>query len=101
MKEIERYIQFAIDNGYDNKSTLYKNFWLKEWFNNIPNWDFSSYYDWLLYPNYYTFIITSKPFIEAVARGLLEKEYWKDSISIAIRDNKLEEFITNLLWEAK
>jgi hypothetical protein len=64
---------------------------------------------WTWYKNI-TDVITSKPFIEAIARGVLETDFeWKKELlleviniittkqAIAIRDNKLEEFINNLL----
>ncbi len=119
MKTIEDLIQFAKDNGYDNRSTLFENFWLREWFDNVPNWDFESYYDWLMYPTYYTFtpneeqiiwytsvtnIIISKPFMEAIARGIEKREehswfislYWEE---YRVRGGEIDELIW-AVWRA-
>lgn len=109
MKTIKDYIQFAIDNGY-------RNWRCEEWgrfelstnrFNDIcisiPGWNTRV--------NIET-IITSKYFIEKIARGLLDEakinafgsETTYSELSdmlcalqaIAIRDWKLEEFIEKL-----
>lgn len=114
METIKKYIQFAIDNWYKwNKKTL-----VKELRMHITDWlifktkDLNTLWIWN--------IITSKEFIEAVAKWLMddeiivvfmwgkwinympiEIEHLIDDITtyqaIAIRDNKLEEFINNLL----
>lgn len=115
---IEKYIQFAIDNGY-------KLWWIEEidrdFLNSLKENDLM-----------YTFVITSKEFIEAVARGAIKRKplWWEYTIfyskidieryplcdwvnnkevmksiiddityyqAIAIRDNKLEDFINNIL----
>lgn len=127
MKKIERYIQFAIDNGYE--------FFLASYVRDIEYKEKVIF--WRNFPQYWTIkiyllddcdvpkekkvtnenycnLITSKPFIEAVARGIWEKSEWRNKESekifisvmsdnittdqaIAIRENKLEEFINNLL----
>ena len=122
---IEKWIQFAIDNEYIEKCYFeldnenYVDFYLR-W--NPETWIDDEVITTI---NLYE-LITSKPFIEAVARGVLNKNRWKkvenflwglwyfskdDSIieelideitikqAIAIRDNKLPAFIGNLLWE--
>ena len=134
MKNIEQYIQLAINNGY----------WMfEDWFELE---DYLSYhrdieeqrYQWKgtedialiwLYIKekkiedfnvwYYPLlqIITSKEFIKSVVNGIKKNIKLKDNIqewepfskwyidwltmkqAIAIRDNKLEEFIINLLWK--
>lgn len=109
MKQIEEFIQFAIENGYE-KLTPYRISRLTT------------------YPKgkAFIYIITSKPFIEAIDKGLQDLKYKKAELewysicrtacveinraatmnrideltknqAIAIRDNKLEEFITNIL----
>ena len=112
---IEKYIQFAIDNGFDVKeycitSNNVKN-WAKKWFEATATVSDVE-------------MITSLKFIEAIARGLVKDNtnisdlLWKyfkiqhygctelnfidrltEKQAIAIRDNKLEEFITKLLWD--
>ena len=121
MKEIERYIQFAIDNGlnFRNFKLHYNDTYIvavhQEEVNKLRALTYNLYE-----------LIASKPFIEAIARGYVENNnptnYWEvewigkyksehwglntyDEIfeqitilqAIAIRDNKLEEFITNIL----
>jgi hypothetical protein len=122
-KNIERYIQFAIDNGYDE-------FWGQY------NWaeEDSIYLLTDLWPTTISiyWVITSKKFIEAVCSGIQEKltndceidilinsrfydhknfeKYLRDETdllddltteqAIAIRNNELGEFINNLLWDA-
>ena len=110
MTKIEKYIQFAIENRYEKDNYLYFNRYEERrthWvvFKDIEDWEESN-------ENLYE-VITSKPFIEAIARGIKYKDYdfnywmydtnwWniQDKITffqaIAIRDNKLEEFINNL-----
>jgi len=112
-KEIERYLAFAIENGYM-----------------LPK-DMDAEY--LSKCTFKIEVITSKPFIEAIARGYIKNnnptQYWEvlsiwkyknenwikyiyDEIiehitelqAIAIRDNTLSEYINNLLpnnkeWE--
>ena len=132
MKTIEQYIQFAINNGYDSLIVEKESFGFfvedKDYIivENIIEWEF-------LFEIPILKIITSKPFIEAIARGIIKIECdndwydwtdilidygnWRKSLynfnrdyeeisvlndvtkyqSYAIRDNKLEEFITNLL----
>ena len=94
MKTIEQTIQFAIDNGY--KETTYCKY-IKKWYK------IHSKEAKLIY------MVTSKEYIEALARGLLKTQ--KESIwrlestidritttqAIAIRDNKLEEYYKELL----
>lgn len=95
METIKRYIQFAIDNWYETQMSLAK----------IMQED--NYNQW-----YIILLITSKEFIEAVARGVYMWEWTVrvkidnvfnkiiDDITInqaiSIRDNKLEEFINNM-----
>lgn len=92
-KPIERYIQMAIENGYKECSQH-----RLERLAHYPNGKTAIY------------IITSKKFIEAIARGKpnwvgfqspfcrdIDKITWKQAESI--RDEKLDEFINNLLWE--
>ena len=119
---IKEYIQFAIDNGYP----MVNNFNIEDWdcytdcelpeYSLAVIWYIISFWEYekTCYP--LTDIITSKEFIEAVAigkskiewmmrMGLYTKSEIMEYITIkqarAIRDNKLEEFITNLLWKAK
>ena len=131
--KIKEYIQFAIDNGYYagvtfTKLKIEKNvkFVYEEADEDRDMCESYSECEWLYILNFIadvwtgykniTDIITSKPFIEAIARGIIEKTKqiqgeWSfldlnkiiDEITteqaIAIRDNKLEEFITNLwIW---
>jgi len=123
---IKEYIQFAIDNGYP----LQRNFELEDWygFTNSEYWDSFNVPSILIiytendevtwYP--INDIITSKSFIEAIARWLSKKLLeeiiiWRYRLvmcnaeledlietltteqAIAIRDNKLEDFIKNLI----
>ena len=110
---IKKYIEFAIENGYDA-------FIIKASYNRsgyMSRWEFEEFSP--TDESFYTPIITSKPFIEAITRGVIKNNVelnnyyyynedwcylnlWEEDIitikqSIAIRDNKLEEFITNLL----
>lgn len=132
MNEIEKYIQFAIDNWFKVKQIWDFSFAVKTRLQ--LNWEIISMWNCLYYELYE--LITSKQFIEAIARGIFkdkklfvsyarEKPFikWEDFSfikeedyefiykkpltynittlqAIAIRDNKLEEFITNLwiLW---
>ena len=116
---IEKYITFWIDNGY---LWLYPKYEIdKQWWIKLYDEEFIDLY----HSQTHLFVlITSKLFIEAVARGVLNKNRWKkvenflwglwyfskdDSIieelideittqqAIAIRDGTLEEFIENLL----
>ncbi len=72
MKQIERYKEFAEENGYNENLALrdysYDNWCYVEEFKNT----LVKVEDW--YNTYFSIkdIITSKPFIEAVARGLIE-----------------------------
>lgn len=138
MKTIKEYIQFAINNGYPIYSLwkeiekVYKN---NMWFLSVRivrlYWNMEVRFSISLYE-----LITSKPFIESIARWLYEnwiqinstwlsidtiietsiwesfyKKDWTKYISrlenritteqaIAIRDWKLEEFITKLwIWK--
>ena len=136
MKTIE-YIQFAIDNGYNftnGKYYIHHNYREEERDYN-DNQSKDVYYDW-----YFIFhkcadiwcdivslekIITSKPFLEAIARATIDIENevktwviedtkenresfynaYLDEITyeqaIAIRDDKLEEFINEILGNIK
>lgn len=149
MKEIKRYIQFAIDNGYQlfpyssvidieykHKVILWKEF-PQYWTVKVHCLDDCDMPKEIKITNEdYCNTITSKPFIEAVARGKIKEadEFWcividwgdvmeyyffdewtetkhwnkKDNIKaledditraliFAIRDNKLPEFINNLI----
>ena len=133
MKTINKYIQFAIDNGYkidyeyvfsEKKWHIWETIINKDIIDKVINRDIN----WTL--NFHSHIIknksiargsfsvieaiTSKPFIEAIAKGKISNTFivhWEiegdylDKISdkitlsqaIAIRDNKLEEFINSLL----
>lgn len=92
---IEKYIQFATNNGYKHKGEL----------ENIQRYEKCS-------SEILTYKFIKKEFIEAIARGIHKEEKDDDweiiplsftelditiQQAIAIRDNKLEEFITNLL----
>ena len=87
---IDKYIQFAIDNWYDEYDM--------EWY---------LFMETLKWPRHYVNVITSKEFIEAVARWLMENIWFYDldkiinvltkDQAIAIRDWKLEEFILELI----
>ena len=111
MNEIERYIQFAIDNGYREED-----FWKEQenclWKFDYLEIDIQLYHIDRFWDEHITIqqniiaCITSKPFIEAVARGINKEEFRIEVLieqitteqAIAIRDNKLDTFITNLLW---
>jgi hypothetical protein len=108
---IEKYLQFAIENWYK---------WLPKW-TTIKEFRFfinekEVFETWSLNTLSITDIITSWPFIEAIFRGWYDKydfdkwmrnkfdTYWWSDIdkitfaqAIAIRDNKLDEFIKDLL----
>ena len=125
---IEQYIKFAIENWFN-----FKIFYQNEEYNQVAmfyvGWEIgitNEIIDWVNIQQ----LITSKPFIEAVVRGLLEKQhfefskeevllYWTlkeytsnigktiiyDEITrlqaLAIRDDTLEDFITNLrIWKS-
>jgi len=87
MENIKDYIQFAIDNGFGKyEKYLYKNMTDEE----------------------FIYTITSKPFIEAIAKGIrknwyTELAFWnlEDDVTtgqaIHIREWTLDLFITNLL----
>ena len=128
MEYIEKYIQFAIDNGFilDWEIKIENNMFSE---NNIRvkggNLIIRQQELIFIYP--ISELITSKPFIEAIARGLWNKApYWKSKWymvkmvfpiiwqlnygeqeglfedltifqAIAIRDGTLEQFIENLL----
>ena len=118
MKTIKDYISFAIDNEVSIEEM---NKELK-----IVRFDFHLYNDVVVFDknDFHKFIditrfITSKPFIEAIARGInkiKDKKFlitWAHILNdtdenrlldiitfdqaIAIRDNKLEEYINNIL----
>jgi len=126
---IKKYIQFGLDNWYEfkyNKNYYqkldYSPDWIEEWkryighinlsMNRVHNFKIEFILNKKMYANYYNTleIITSKEFIEAVARWVYENNkdrswnaYYQNIIKIitheqaeAIRDNKLEEFITKL-----
>ena len=126
MKQIERWIQFAIDNGYES---LWDTFEIQslddvteDWYD-IEFWTEDLNFDGDIRRLEKTInliqFIKSKPFIEAIARGVIKNnislntyyyynEDWsylnlcEESIitihqAIAIRDEKLEEFIEGLL----
>jgi len=128
---ITKYIQFAIDNEYCANSTFEKltieknvRFTYEEWDDTGSPESYSecewlyildcSVDVWTWYKNI-TDIITSKPFIEAIARGIKKHNLKSMTIcddnldnyvniittrqAIAIRDNTLENFITKLLWK--
>ncbi len=121
MINIKEYKQFAVDNWYKFPDfTVMENISFCQDENMIL---LSLIEEWEQLCDFNTIeIITSKSFIEAIARGLNENKkyriyYWydkwaevylKDSIdgrveeltlnqAIVIKDNKLEEFITNLI----
>ncbi len=111
MKEIERYIEFAIENWY-RRDLLNPEIRL---FTYTCSLLLDCRLKWNIELNLIQ-EITSKEFIEAIARGLIDfqsKGMFGDTYNldfddrvryitfeqaIAIRDNKLEDFITNLLW---
>ena len=121
---IKEYIQFAIDN-FDNRNWELVLWWINKieyidhnWllhYESIWYWTWEDAPTWLWIPLHT--LITSKPFIEAVARGVCktprnaqmrlacQANKMVDAITkkqaVVIRDNKLEEFITNLLWNQK
>lgn len=112
MKEIKDYIQFAIDNGYEVNWDIFMDWvcYYKKFENKLSVWN--SLYE----------TIISREFIEAIAKGILKRArkidcpfmiWWGNyencynlseieeitiMQAIAIRDNKLKDFITNLLW---
>lgn len=111
---IERYIQFAINNWYKDLD-WYKFLWLKYeidhilWEFETANWKYSLQLLW----DSILEIITSKKFLEAIARWIY---MWNNPVrvkidnifnqiidditteqSIAIRDKKLEDFILEIL----
>lgn len=63
-KIIENYITFALDNGYRNFEIEYPNM-----IEITDNSDFEMLFEINMYE-----VITSKPFIEAIARGILKDE---------------------------
>lgn len=127
--ELIRLIQFAIDNELIlprqlsfNKEDWYvpddiiKNKWYIESINKDINDTLIaqlSMFDWKINKTTLSVyeLITSKPFIEAVARGInptmknwsmwlnIEIDWITTKQAIAIRDNKLPEFINNLLFK--
>ena len=114
IETIERYIQFTIDNGYSKyESDKVEDIRITESDNVCIYWKFNKNWEREFYfSQNYIQLITSKPFIEAVARGQYNNDKWevifdyiKDTLienittkqAIAIRDEKLEEFIINLL----
>ena len=86
MKQIERYIQFAIDNGYELfpcssvesmeikykkiLNRVFEKYWKLE-IDCLDDCDIPSKV--YIKHNDYCNTITSKPFIEAVARGIIKK----------------------------
>ena len=129
MKQIKRLIQFPINNGY--KFDWDKVEEIRITVNNdvCIYWKFNKGNEREFYfSQNYIELITSKPFIEAVARGIVNKssyeihnEQWRNTkfyiilnrliredkvvdflrneISKAIFNEELPEFIDNLLWE--
>jgi len=118
---IEKYIKFAIDNWYwklDNDWKIKTNIITQEkdyndeiCLDETLHWTFILYWccdvwcDIISLEN----IITSKEFIEAIEKWMIEKlelDYDADLIdditikqSLAIRDNQLDSFIKNILGE--
>ena len=109
---IERYLQFAIDNWLDIHKWVSKrehfNLWIKDFYfiyNEYSIGLISKHTNSTLFNINTIELITSWPFIEAIARGC----DWKSEIrinttwfitlkqAVAIRDNKLDEFIQDLL----
>jgi len=123
MSRIEDYIQFAIDNGlvyaYDEWYIDIDEWWIEweEYEINFYSYDISKWWNKRLEGSWNLIkLITSKPFIEAIARWLIERDNssktekeimnkWVNLLieditltqAIAIRENELEDFITNLL----
>ena len=131
MNNIKEYIELAIENGFEEADYIWWISWNNLWH---ADHDYSEIYGEFVeggsedYKSGFTSIIdiiTTKKFIEAIARGLvihygeykdrlttnkdktelimksyIETEFEVITIkqAIAIRDNKLEEFIKNLLW---
>ena len=113
MNQLERYIQFAIDNGY--RRFKYEDTKDSFWIENISK-DFKTV--WLESENSMeqyvniTELITSKDFIESVSiwceklwtlqwSRRTNVDYITIKQAIAIRDNTLDTFITALLWTEK
>ena len=122
-KEIESYTRFWIDNRQD---ILYKGCYITydETANYIElykKWNDETWLeDEILFEKNFIEFITNKYFIESIARGRIKQWHWIATVSpwkdwgdaqhnmvnwitekqaIAIRDNKLQEYITNLkLW---
>lgn len=95
---IERYLKFAIENWYK---------WLPKW-TTIKEFRFfinekELFETWSLNTLSITDIITSWPFIEAIIKWTFKilwnrvKDEFTAHQAIAIRDNKLDEFILTLL----
>ena len=109
-KTIKKYLEFAINNWYIEivdkiKITECKTYSGSD---NIKYIWLYVHYIWLIAWTKIRIpisdIITSREFLEAIVRWLNKDNiapYWIDEITIkqamSIRDNKLEEFITNLL----
>ena len=93
MKTIEEYIQFAIDNWYDDDIEYiwcinWNNLWHSEYDFNEIYWQFvegssENFKSWF---SSIIDIITSKPFIEAIARGITIELSIKDSSYLLDRD---------------
>ena len=108
MKGIKEYIQFALNNKlslWDNKNgIIWKWITFNVWIDSVS---FTNASWWSYYINIIQ-LITSQLFIEAIARGLnpnyeIDSPWLYSEIgritteqAIAIRDNKLEEYISNL-----
>ena len=104
---IEKYIQFAIDNWFKIKKLNIKKYCLMS---NIWAWYCEVYIHFDYWENNFKNInlielITSKEFINAVASWIIN-EYWfctqetydlTIKQALAIRDNKLEEFILSII----
>lgn len=112
MKQINDYIQFAIDNGY-SLNEKNSEFDIQE-YSNDNDWCYEDTFDWeYIFYRYYNNsyfmsiekLITSKPFIEAVARGVYptidRREIAEANIvseqAYAIYNNTLDKYINNLI----
>ena len=111
MKQIEKYIQFAIDNKYDwldKYKDLTREVYEYEWeYTIIIDSDFICEENINLLQ-----IITSRSFIEAVARGVVNKssyeihnEQWRNTkfyiiLNRLIREDKVVDFLRNEISKA-
>ena len=120
---IEDYIQFAIDNGLMQDDCIHWEIKIMGYEIDDDTWLIMLRTDTTAsFKHYYIWLLTSLSFIEAVVKGIMdikEKKYWLDNFddeintysdeilrtrdritidqAIAIRDDRLEKIINNLL----